>query len=284
MATAIILISPPAHATSVECVVLAKMPALDPITKTEVKSLAPGDRIYSTNALSDDRAIIVHDNKLVEVTGSFFGKGAKIDCHVPLAPGYPVVVGSNRHDLTLLYDNFGIWPPDPRFPKINLGNHQSCPFDEDGKIRGDTFAAYEAKGFSLTHLCMVLFGIAIRFDPETGGRLPTFVIDEGHGQISPEYIFEPPSCFARGQSTVNKMPSGLTHVRLHPTGCKFRFHPWSGRKLNEIESELFSRETAYDFTPIKGDSAEDSQSLSKDEGRRISLAKIDALKKQLGNK
>lgn len=93
---------------------------------------------------------------------------------------YPVVFNSTAEleDLGLSLD----WPPSeidtelkaPRFPN-GCYLYRGQDRDHVISVSDDFLAAYRAIGFSRESLCMALVSEA-RFDPETGERLPTYVL------------------------------------------------------------------------------------------------------------
>jgi hypothetical protein len=149
------------------------------------------------------------------------------------------------------------------------------------------FAPYRSKGFDLKNLCMVLTSGQIRFDPETGQRLPTYVIIHHYRQndgtisnfASDELLFYAPPCFARG-----KITRGNLFAQMKPLGCTVEYHPWSGRKLSSEESRFFTENALLIVAGDAGDLAEDSKNLAKDSARVATSASIEAIKKQAGMK
>lgn len=97
----------------------------------------------------------------------------------------------------------------------------------------DEFVLKFAKsGFSLNSLCLALAG-GIKFDPETGERLPTFIIadrervkDTSDGRASTgEIALDVPNCFRFGRPY---------------TDCKFSFDPLNGEKLSGAETKRYA--------------------------------------------
>lgn len=63
-------------------------------------------------------------------------------------------------------------------PRVEPFEHRCYNFGDGGyrlSVSGEVLARFRAKGFTLETMCMGLVGEA-RFDPETGRRLPTFVV------------------------------------------------------------------------------------------------------------
>lgn len=111
----------------------------------------------------------------------------------------------------------------PQFPN-------KCYYIGDGGplvTVSDGFAApYLAKGFSVPSMCMAMYS-GIRFDPDTGRRLATFVVAdlqaiEQYGfdpfSITDEFGLELPDCFANGRPL---------------SDCNFQYDPKTGAALND---------------------------------------------------
>ena len=115
-------------------------------------------------------------------------------------------------------------------------------------VSDQTLANYEAKGFSLQSLCTGLVSEA-RFDPETGGRLPTYIVVNEHefkrtfngkdvsklskeqlgwlepGVVSDELPLALPPCFKGGQPYAD---------------CTWKYDIKTGKRLSEAETESYS--------------------------------------------
>jgi hypothetical protein len=101
-------------------------------------------------------------------------------------------------------------------------------------INADLLAHYVQQGFSRRSLCMALVS-GIRFNPETGQRLATYVViydlkrlrkhpyDEV-GSLSPELPLAVPPCFARA---------------LPYTDCTWNFDAVTGKKLRAADTRNF---------------------------------------------
>jgi hypothetical protein len=154
-----------------------------------------------------------------------------------------------------------------------------CFYIGDGHIEmaltEETFALYKKYGFNLNNLCMVLTSGQIRFDPETGKRLPTYVIDDKI-DITDELPFYAPPCFARGRLTLKQFDA-----EMNPLGCKVNYHPWSGRPLNTREKIFFTKVALLIAGGEAGDAQADSQNFAADPNRRASHARIEAVKSQI---
>ena len=296
--------SQPAFATRLECRLKENAGAIavtNPLTKEPIATLLSGDLIYSSNKFDpagqgSGPLLILKGGKLLEIAEDLYDR---INCEPPPHSVFPIVVqGNNIDQLRLLYREFGhanlymlmstgSLVQGPR--KVAQTKHVFCSYTyrrdgftsdhepdySDRVVDAQVFEKYKKMGFSLIQLCMVLEGSGVLFDPETGRRMPTYVM-VNDGEMEPETLLEPPPCFAKGRTVFNKKNILLT---MFPSGCRFNYHPHSGRRLSEEEANVLSRETVFLYSPIKGASEEDSKGLSKDETRRISLAKIAAIKK-----
>jgi hypothetical protein len=101
-------------------------------------------------------------------------------------------------------------------------------------ISAQLLAYYVQQGFSRRSLCMALIS-GIRFDPQTGRRLATYVViydlnrlrkhpyDEV-GWLSPELPLAIPSCFARA---------------LPYSDCTWNFDAVTGKKLRAVDTQRF---------------------------------------------
>jgi hypothetical protein len=100
-------------------------------------------------------------------------------------------------------------------------------------ISAELLAFYVQQGFSRRSLCMALIS-AIRFDPETGRRLATYVViydlkalrkdPDELGNLSPELPLAIPSCFARA---------------LPYSDCTWNFDAFTGERLNDTLTRRF---------------------------------------------
>jgi hypothetical protein len=115
-----------------------------------------------------------------------------------------------------------------------------CPYQGEGHtlaVSNDIKAAHEAKGFSFAKVCLMLATGSVRYDPETGERLPTYLFagwpDYGFPE---EYLLKIPSCFKSGR--IDGM--GTYWHKFHPSGCKLNYHPWTGRRLDASETQAYS--------------------------------------------
>jgi hypothetical protein len=96
---------------------------------------------------------------------------------------------------------------------------------------------YEARGFSLNSLCLALQS-PLAFDPETGRRLPSYMIADldairrnemEEGSVSPTLPLRVPDCFKRG-------------APLHD--CAFAYDVRSGARLSKKALDAIARDRA----------------------------------------
>jgi hypothetical protein len=100
-------------------------------------------------------------------------------------------------------------------------------------ISAELLAFYVQQGFSRRSLCMALIS-GIRFDPETGRRLATYVViydlkelrnhPDDVGNLSPELPLAIPSCFARA---------------LPYSDCTWNFDAVTGKRLSDTLTRRF---------------------------------------------
>jgi hypothetical protein len=129
----------------------------------------------------------------------------------------------------------------------------------------------------------------IHYDPETGQRVATYAFVQigrnANGtkwsEIGASLPFIAPPCFGHGKVTL-KQKENL--VWIAPVGCTVRYHPYTGRKLAEDEVALFTNEMVLFYSNVKGGDSEDTKNLSADSSRRLTSAKIEAIKKAAGTK
>jgi TPR repeat protein len=174
---------------------------------------------------------------------------------------YPVVLNSAKT----------LWPLGIDFNFKGSGQRAGfhrCFYNGDGQnalvdlsLSRKFLVPYRAKAFDFRKLCLVMRAGIIRFDPETGRRLATFIMtdpeylnkgDEYLGlAISEENPIEVPECFNKGEI---EQPNPFS-ARLTLTGCSMKYHPWSGRSLTEWE-QAFWRTAAI---VVSSESAPDPQ-------------------------
>ena len=256
------------NAETLECTLkpaAGTLTVTDEKTKAPVATLKPGDFVYSRwHENAPLWAFVIKNGKFKQVEGL---TSEVLDCIETAAGDYPIVF-KDIEGVIELYNQFGIaanpelYDQDrKRLPKLP---HQcwSVGAGHMGmELTAEAFAPYKKAGFDLKNLCMVLTSGQIRFDPETGKRLPTYVIsykfpDADGADLSDELPFFAPSCFARGKTKVEpKKNSAL----MNPLGCQVNFHPWSGRRLNAEEVAFFTREARLWAAGDAGEALEDSR-------------------------
>jgi hypothetical protein len=278
---------------------LATAPALADTQECVMKADASGDgwrvgkgeRIY--NRWANDIGLSLHviaNGQFKEVSGV---DPALVDCKGAAGTGAYPVVFSGVEGRAQLAREFGILF-DPaavdKDRKVLTKLPHKCFYIGDGhvgmEISKDAFEPYAKQGFSLATLCLALTSGQIRFDPETGARLPTYVFADkpnpsGPAFISDEYPFFVPKCFGKGKTDVQ--PSRFS-ATMKPIGCTVNYHPWSGRKLNDDEVKFFTLHASLRAAGDAGTANEDSDNLAGDASRRLSAAKIEAIKQQAPKK
>jgi hypothetical protein len=238
--------------------------------------LKRGDLVYSRWSYpAPPSMFIVRGQKFRGVKGVDY---EIIDCGKPQPGADLPIVFRNLAGRVQLYNEFGI-KADP-LPNERLPTAHKCFYIGDGfmnmEISDATFAYYKKKGFSLDNLCMVLRTGHVRFNPETGARVATYIIADGSGpkpRISDELLLKAPSCFARGKLRIAQLSAVL-----NPIGCKVNYHPWSGRKLDPNEVAYFTSNATLNASGDAGDVAEDSSNLAGDPNKQATAARIRALK------
>jgi hypothetical protein len=140
---------------------------------------------------------------------------------------------------------------------------------------------YQSAGLSLEIVCIVLkTGGAFRFDPETGERLPTYImIDDVVGEEYPLII---PSCFTRGV-VQRYREDGSNVAELGPIGCEVRYNPWSGRRLaDQVSKAVTKLFSVQDGGGEFGPSADDAKTMETQAPSRVlTLSRIEALRTQM---
>ena len=155
------------------------------------------------------------------------------------------------------------------FPSFTEANRSAsffpnkCFYFGDGgpsmSLSNNVVAALRRRGISLEVACIVMRSGVVRFDPETGQRLATFIMvnrkllqtENKHLAVSEENPLEVPDCFARGQFRQTR--DRLFEAKLVSTGCEMRFDVWSGRRLSAAETQVMSAASLV----VSGESAPD---------------------------
>lgn len=274
-----------AFGQALECVMTAKASVTDEQQSFHL-DLHPGDRVYSRWTSGPLSAFLIRNDQFVEVNG-LDGTGEQIDCQASgRSPTYPIVL-SGREGRKLLFEQFGMLIDADEDARKAIGvakGNKKCFYIGDGHISleltDDAAKQYQGTGFSPSQACMVLTSGQVRFDPETGERLPTYVVvDSNNGKSfrSDELPFFAPKCFAKGKTTVKK---DSFSARSNPLGCNVLYHPWSGRKLERTEVSFFSANAVLDAAGDAGEAMEDSESLAKDSNRKVTSAAIQAVRER----
>ncbi len=119
---------------------------------------------------------------------------------------FPIVVGDKSllADIGIIITSFG--KPDPNLKHTSNKCYHNPDLVHEASVTDELLAAQQARGFSLNSLCLTLWS-GVRFDPESGKRVPTMVVadldrigqPDGPGDVvSPEIVLSPPRCFANG--------------------------------------------------------------------------------------
>lgn len=203
---------------------------------------------------------------------------------------YPILIQKRSDNLA----RFGI-DHSNRFPN-------KCFYYGDGGYRISVSNAFKSRydrlGMPFDNLCFILMTGKIRYDPESGRRLATYMIgdldkvarlmsqpapragqsrstDEFYepGDLSEELPLEVPLCF-RGAKHVERS-------QLEVSACNFRFHPWSGKPLSSDEGAAFARAAFYIEGGAAPGTSPDDAKLALDARRRLSPAQIEAEAKDL---
>ena len=291
VALAIAVASPSTvRANVIECVVKsegAPIRVTDVKTGKFVKELRAGDFVYERWLQFLPHTLSILDaGRFREIQGP---TKETLDCHsAGSSPEYPIVF----REAKALRDAFGLQYIDlVDDPGAAVANPLVCNF----KVLAHTseihmtpafFERYKKAKIPLRQLCMVLLSGQVRFNPETGERLPTFVVlseqvdEKGEKSFlaSDELPLMVPECFGKG-----KMSRPQSFVsQMEPVGCTVNYHPWSGRKLSTTERDVFTRRLILMTSSESGEMQEDSLNLARDDRRRPNDSKIEAIKARLG--
>jgi hypothetical protein len=278
----------PAAAFPLDCIVRgAADRTLDVVHDGEVaRTLHGGDHVYG--------AILMGDFQVTARDGDEWLLGyaqldpADLDCDQWLAGSdYPLVVTSGE-ELAELGIASVLYAPvqegvDPDGTKTLAREPNVCFDVGEGTFRISLSDAHKArlaaKGVNLDLACLVMESGQVRFDPETGKRLPTYVMVtkafDGTFIRSQELLLDVPSCFARGKAEISTEEN---YALLQPLGCDLKFHPWTGKPLSGEDRAYFTPHALLYLDGHAGSSALDGESLAADSTRRITAAKIQALK------
>jgi hypothetical protein len=262
------------EAATKECTVIAEV-AVSNDENQVVARLKKGDHVYIDFDFGPDWFnLYSFDGKSFPELGHAV---EGIDCAGPQDETYPVIFDNARQ----LFDAVGL-AADLHADPISASLKKCFLYIPEGggslnvALSEEFLEPYEKAGYPFDNLCMVLKSGQVRFDPETGERLPTYFVS-GDG-FATEFTMIAPPCFAKGKFTQPQSFLG----RLQPLGCQVKYHPWSGRELSLEESKAYT-ETGYLIVSGEaGTVLEDITSLANDPKKRVSGAKIDALRSVLG--
>jgi hypothetical protein len=198
---------------------------------------------------------------------------------------YPILIQASSDDLL----RFGI-DHSTRFP------NRCFTYGEGGyhvSVSNAFKARYDRIGMPFENLCFILMTGGVRYDPESGRRLPTYMLgkldkiarlvstprpragqpldmDDIYmpGDLTEELPLEVPRCFQRAKREGRSA--------LDVSACNFRYHPWSGKPLSAEEGAVFASVSFY----IEGGAAPgtnpDDAKLALESRRRLSPAQIEA--------
>lgn len=118
---------------------------------------------------------------------------------------------------------------------------KECPYQGEAhtiSLSQDIIASHKERGFSLAKLCLMLATGSVRYDPDTGERLPTYLFAgwPDYGFFSEEFLLKVPSCFKSG--AISGM--GTYWHKFTPSGCQLNYHPWTGRRLSPTEAKVYA--------------------------------------------
>jgi hypothetical protein len=245
-----------------------------------VATVPPGSVFYTRNRIPyyvQPGVLAVHN---FDGKGDFaeigYMKAEHLDCDGNgTTAEYPIVIQNGR-ELSAAFGLVGNHELERRVRHAKNRCFWKGAADVDLSISDEFFSPYKKEGFSLKTLCLSLKAEdQIRFDPETGARMPTYA--RLGTPFNGEYLLIAPSCLARG-----KFVESDIFVQLLPIGCRVNFHPWSGRRLNDAIAEAFTKFLELFVGGEAGGVNEDSKALAAQAPSRIlTLAKINALREQM---
>jgi hypothetical protein len=249
-----------------------------------VARVPPGSLFYTTNRIPYEVQPGVFAVHKFDGNGDFaeigYMKAKHLDCDGSGATAeYPFIIRNGRE----LSRAFGLVGDHEQERKVRHEKNRCFwkgEADLDLSVSDEFFSPYREKGFSLKTLCLSLkAGDQIRFDPETGARMPTYA--RLKVPFNEEYLLIAPSCLARGEFVESK-PDDVAFAKLSPIGCRVNFHPWSGRRLSDAIAETFTKLFELFVGGEAGGVNEDSKVLAAQAPSRIlTLAKINALRDQM---
>lgn len=138
--------------------------------------------------------------------------------------------------------------------------------------------SHRKRGFNIDKLCLMLAAGSVRYDPESGRRLNTYLFSgwPDYGFFPEEFLLEVPDCFKSGAV----QGKGTYWHKFKPTGCRLNFHPWTGRRLSVDEKAVYARALSVDAGGEAG-AGGSSSSLRENNLPRASGAKLEDIKRKL---
>jgi hypothetical protein len=276
-----------------DCVVKGAASSTSPVydsesDKAKVVSNVPGGSVfYTPNRIpyfvDSDRFRVHRFNGKNDFAQIGFMKSENLDCDGDgITAEYPIVIRNDKE----LGNALGLVADHEQTRKIRLEKNK-CFWKGEADLvvsMSDTFLEpYKRIRFPFDILCISLkAGDQIRFDPETGERMPTY--SRLGTSFNQEYLLIPPVCLARGRFESHN-DGGQVCAELNPIGCRFNFHPWSGRKLDPEVGAVLAKIFGFIVGGAAGAVNEDSKLLAAQApGRILTLAKINALRDQMKKK
>jgi hypothetical protein len=250
-----------------DCVVADPNPPLtvrDDNHKAVIGTLNNGERVFVPVGTEDEQWVPAYQvsGQSIRKVGEVSRKLVKCS-EVSTSHRYPYVL-PNRADLRkfgLTVSVFGGGDEPKPFSR-------KCFYYGDGGYPmtvSDEFVA-RYKDIPFDNLCFVLRVGGLRYDPDTGRRLPTYILaniealqKDGSasepGTVSEELPLAVPSCFKVAHVTYGGGRASLTE-----SGCTYKYHPWSGRQLDAEEAAAFAAlELSLDGSAAPGTPAEEAR-------------------------
>lgn len=277
-----LLLTRGSYATGIECIIkpdAQRIPIASLANKRPLGTLGPGDYIYTFCSIAwCPPNQIIRNGSIIAIEHQMPPEA--LNCAAPKTDEYPLVIQAGSQESIALAEEFGIVRGSALNGQRISGSFVKCGSisKDDLDLRKDVVDSYRRQGFSLPQICLAFSIGMIIFDPETGKRLPTYVIQDGD-EVSAQYPLVVPPCFARGRSTVL---SAMHIAEMKPLGCNIRYHPWSGRLLNNEERRALSADGgSMGYAIIKGPDSDDGDKVINVASRRASIAKLKLIKLEL---
>ena len=137
-------------------------------------------------------------------------------------------------------------------PKLD---HECFYYGDGGysmSLSRELVQAYTARGYNLDQLCLVLRSPDLKYDPETGKRLPTFIVVDPKAleqaqkmgffegfEATEELPLHAPDCFSK-----SRMSPASSAVASLDIACDIRFDPWTGIELSPLEQAFYRNNVA----------------------------------------